>query len=166
MGQGSSGNVLQARLVVHDQIGIILGVLVHLGLQHTVYITIAALALGAAHDQHIEVVFLDEGVVKLHFGIVCLGHSRGNGTGLFGVSHLFPDLTQGDVGFHAQNLVEVTVGIRVHNQDGALFLLAQILNDHAAGSGLADAAFSGNGNGMGICHKLCSFDGLVGKPPG
>ena len=82
------------------------------------------------------------------------------------MGHLFPDLAQGDVGLYAQNLVEVTVGIRVHNQDGALLLLAQILNDHTAGRGLADAAFAGNGNGMRICHKLYSFVGLVDKPPG
>ena len=153
MGQGASGHVLQARLVVHDHVGVILGVLVHLGFQNAIDIAIASLALGPAHDQHVEVVLFDEGVVELHFGVIRLGHARGDRAGLLRMGHLLPDLTQSDIGLHAQDLVEVGVGIRVHNQDGTLLLLAQIFDDHAAGSGFAHTALTGYGNRMRIWHR-------------
>ena len=159
LGERPPGHVLQACLVVHHDISIVLCVFIHLGFQDAVDIAIAALALGAAHDQHIKVVLFDEGIVELHLGIVCLGHTGRNGTGLLGVGHLFPDLTQGDIRLHAQNLIEVGIGIGVHHQDGALLLTAEIVDDHAAGRGLADAAFAGNGNGTGCCHNSCSFLG-------
>lgn len=48
MGQGSPGDMLQARLIVDDHIFVVAGVLVHLGFQNPVDEAVAAIALGAA----------------------------------------------------------------------------------------------------------------------
>ena len=157
MGQGAPGNVLQTGLVVHDNIGIVLGVLVHLGFQHAVDVAIAALALGAPHDNHVEIIVFNQGIIEFHLGIVRLGHALGNGALQLGLSHFFPNLPQGNVCLHAQHLVEVGVGIGIHHQDRPLMLFAQVINNHTAGCGFAHAALAGDCNGMGSCHKKRSF---------
>lgn len=125
---------------------------------------VAALALRPAHDEHIIVVLLNERGVELHLGIVGLGHVGGHGARLLGVGHFLADIAQRRLDLDAQNLVEVGVRVGVHDQNGAFFLLAQIVNDHAAGRRLADAAFSGNCNDMGLGHKNRSLERGSGRP--
>ena len=49
-------------------------------------------------------------------------------------------------------LIEVCVSVCVHNQNGTVLLVAQIVDDHAAGGGLTHAALAGYCDGMGCCH--------------
>ena len=153
MGERPPGDMLQPRLVVHDHVGIVGQILAKLRLQHAVDIAVAALALGASHDQHVEIVVLDQGVAELHFRVVRLGHALGNGAFQLCLCHFLPDLAERGLHLHAQNFVQVGIGIGVHHKDGAALLCAQVVDDHAAGSGFAHAALSGNGNGM-RCHSL------------
>ena len=69
------------------------------------------------------------------------------------MGHFLADIAQRRLDLDAQNLVEVGVRVGVHDQNGSFFLLAQIVNDHAAGRRLADAALSGNCNDMGFGHR-------------
>ena len=149
--------VLKTGFVVHDHVGIVGNVLGNLGLQYAIDVEVAALALGAAHDQHIEVVVLNEGLTELHLGVVRLGHAGGDGALQLGLSHFLPDLPQRGLHLHAQNLVQVGVGVGVHHEDGAVLLFAQIIDQHAAGGGFTHAALTGNRNGMRhnftlLCH--------------
>ena len=153
MGQRTPGHMLQTGFVVHYQIAVIFGILVDLGLENAVDVAIAALALGPAHDNHVEIVLLDEGVAELHVRIVGLGHAGGDGPLQLGLGHFLPDGAQRNALLHTQNFVQVGVCVCVHHQDGSLLLLAEIVHDHAAGGGLAYAAFTGDRNGMGCCHN-------------
>ena len=122
--------MLQARLVIYHDIAVVLGVLGHLARQKAVDKAVAALPLGAAHDQQVIVVRLRQGVGKTHFRVIRLGHPRGNH--LLG-GHLRPgdvltDIPQGFLYLYPQHLVEVGVGVGVHGQDRTLLLLAEILN--------------------------------------
>ena len=157
MGQDASADMLQARLIVNHHIAVIAVVLVHLGSEHAVDVAIAALALGSAHDEHIEIIFFDQSRGKLHFGIVRLGHARRNGAVLhhFSARHLFTNIAQRGFNLHAQHFVQIGICIRIHHQDGGFLLAAKQVNQHAAGGRLADAALSGNCNG--VCHFLLLF---------
>ena len=155
--------MLQTSLVVHHHVAVIADILVDLRFQNAVDIAVAALALRSAHDEHVVVVLLDEGGIEFHLGIVGLGHVGRDLAGLFGVRHLFADIAEGRLDLDAQDLVEVGVGVGVHHEDGALFLLAQIVDDHAAGRRLADAALSGNCNDMGMGHKKRSLERSAGR---
>ena len=93
------------------------------------------------------------GVVKFHFGVVGLGHPGGDGALQLCLGHFLPDLAEGNFRLHPQHFVEVGIGIRVHHQNGAVVLLAQIINDHTAGCGFAHAALAGNCDGMGCSHS-------------
>ena len=146
--------MLQPRLVVHDHIAIVFGVLVHLGLEDPIDIAVAPLALGAAHDKHIEVVFFHESGIEFEFGVIRFGHSGGDGVPpQLGFRHFLPDFAQTGLNLHAQDLIEVAVGVRVHDQDRSLLLLAKVINDHAAGRGFAHAALTGYSDGVRCAHR-------------
>ena len=153
MGKRPPGDMLQPRLVVHDNIGIVGQIFSKLRLQYAVDIAVAALALGTTHDQHVKIVVLDQGVAELHFRVVRLGHPLGNGAFQLRLRHFLANLAEGGLYLHAKNLVQVGIGIGVHHKDGAALLAAQVVDDHAAGSGFAHTTLSGNGNGM-RCHSL------------
>ena len=150
MGQRAAGDVLQPGLVVDHHVAVAAVVLVHLGLKHAVDIAIAALALGAAHDEHVEVVLLDEGLAELVLRVLLLGHARrdrGHRQKLR-PGHLLADVAQRGIHIDAKHLVQVGIGVRVHHQDGPLVLVDQLLNDHAAGGRLTDAALAGHSDDM------------------
>jgi hypothetical protein len=67
--------MLQTRFIVHDNIAIIFCVFIHLGFQDAVYIAVTALALGATHNQHIKIIFLDNRGAKFEICIIGLGHT-------------------------------------------------------------------------------------------
>ena len=146
--------MLQSCLIVHDHIGIVGNVLVHLALEHGIDVAVAAFALGPAHDQHIEVILLDQGLGELHFREIPLGHTGGDGLFQLCLGHFLPDLSQRGLHLHAQNLVEVGIGICVHYQHRAVALLAQAVDHHTADGGFSDAAFTGDCDGMRLCHGI------------
>ena len=149
--------MLQTSLVVHHHVAVIADILVDLRLENAVDIAVAALALRAAHDEHVIVILFDERGVELHLGIVRLGHIGGHGAGQLCVRHFLADIAQRRFDLDAKDLVEVGVGVGVHHKDGAFFLLAQIIDDHAAGRRLADAALPGNCNNVRVRHKKRSL---------
>ena len=156
MGQGSPGDMLQPRLVVHDHIAIVFGVLVHLGLEDPIDIAVAPLALGAAHDKHIEVVFFHESGIEFEFGVIRFGHSGGNGCPL--ATRLSPLSSRisprRGLNLHAQDLIEVAVGVRVHDQDRSLLLLATGSQRSCRRSwSLPTPPFTGDGDGVRCAHR-------------
>ena len=165
MGQRAPGHMLKARLVIHNEIGIVFRVLVHLGLQHAVDIAVAALALGTAHDQHVKVVLLHQCGGEFELGIIGLGHAAGNRSLQLGLGHFFPDLSQCHGLLHPQDLIEVGVGVGIHHENRALVLSAEVINNHAAGGGFTHTALTGNCNGMRIRHNAL-LSGVPGKSPG
>ena len=150
VGQRAPGDVLEAGLVVDHHVFVATVVLVNLGLQYPVDIAIAALALGATHDQHVIVVLLDQGFIELVFGVLLLGHALGYGTDgqELCVGHLLADAAQRGIHVDAEHLVQVGVGVGVHHQKGALTPPAEALDDHAAGGRLADAPLAGHSDDM------------------
>ena len=155
--------MLQTSLVVHHHVAVIADIFVDLRFENAVDKAVAALALRPAHDEHVIVVLFNEGGVELHLGIVSLGHIGGHGARLLSVGHFLTDIAQCRLDLDAQNLVEIRVCVCVYDQNGAFFLLAQIVNDHAAGRRLADAALSGNCNDMGLGHKNRSLERGSGR---
>ena len=71
------------------------------------------------------------------------------------LGHLFPDLAEAGVNLHAQNFVQIGIGIGIDHQNGAVALLAQVIDQHAAGGGFTHTALTGNSDGM--RHSFCSF---------
>ena len=131
--------MLETRLVVDDHVFIVSGILVDLGLENAVDKAVAALALRSSHDEHVEIVFFDERGIELHLRVIGLCHVGRNRALLLGSCHFLADVSERGFDLHAEHLVEVGVCVRIHNEDGTLFLLAQIIDDHAAGGRLADA---------------------------
>ena len=166
MGKGSPGHVLQSCLIVHDQIPVILGILVHLGFQHAIDVAIAALALGSAHDQHIVIVLFNESGIELELCVFGLGHTGGDGAFQLRLGHFLPDGTQGGFYLHTQDFIQVGIGVGVHHQDGAVLLFAEVVNNHAAGGGLAYPTLTGDCDGMRCCHKCCAPYRRCRKPGG
>ena len=152
--------MLETRLVVDDHVFIVSGILVDLGLENAVDKAVAALALRSSHDEHVEIVFFDERGIELHLRVIGLCHVGRNRALLLGSCHFLADVSERGFDLHAEHLVEVGVCVRIHNEDGTLFLLAQIIDDHAAGGRLADAALTGDRDGM-CCHWYCSFESAL-----
>ena len=152
--------MLQTGLVVHHDVAVVLGILGHLGGEKAVDKAVAALALGAAHDQKVIVVGLSEGVTELHLGVICLAHAGRDGAleGHLRLGDLLTDVAQGVVHLYPQHFIQIGIGVGVHGQDRTVLLLAEILDEHAADSGLAYAAFAGQRNGL--CHSCCSPFGV------
>ena len=65
---GPPGEVLHARLVVDDHVGILVDRLVDEGAQHVVDVAIAARAFGAAHGQQVELLPFGLGELQLRNG--------------------------------------------------------------------------------------------------
>ena len=152
MRKRSAGNILQSRLVVHDHVTIITGVLVDLSLEDAVDEAVAALALRAAHDEHVEIIVFDQTAIHHHFHIVSLGHSGRNLTcrTICRTLHILTDLAECHFHIHTEDLIQIGIGIRIHSQYRGLSLVAEILNQQTAKSRFSNAAFSGDGNYM--CH--------------
>ena len=137
----ASGDMLETRLVVDDHVFIVSGILVDLGLENAVDKAVAALALRSSHDEHVEIVFFDERGIELHLRVIGLCHVGRNRALLLGSCHFLADVSERGFDLHAEHLVEVGVCVRIHNEDGTLFLLAQIIDDHAAGLRTADSGY-------------------------
>ena len=166
MGQRAAADMLQPGLVVDDHIFVVADVLVDLRFQHAVDKAVAALALSPAHDQHVIVVLLHQRGAELHLSVIRLGHTGRHGAVLLGLCHLLADIAQRGLDLHAQHLVEVGIGIRVHHQQRALPRLAQIVDEHAAGGRFADATLTCHCNDMCLSHSLYhpfAFCGVRGE---
>ena len=148
--------MLEPRFIVDDHIAVVARIFVDLGLEDAVDKAVAALALRPAHDKHVKIVLFDERRAEFHLGVVGLCHIGRHGALLLGAGHLLADIAQRRLDLHAQHLVEVGVGVGVDDQNGALFLLTQIVDNHAAGCRLADTALTGNCDGM-CRHRIRSF---------
>ena len=155
--------MLQSGLVVDDHILVVAHVLVDLRLEYAVDKAVAALALCAAHDQHVIVVLLHQRGAELHFGVIRLCHTGRHGAVFLRLGHLLANVAQRGLHFHAQHFIQVGVGVGVHDQQRALSRLAQIVDQHAAGGRLADAAFARHCNDMCFSH---SFDPSFAGPAG
>ena len=155
MRQGAAADMLQPGLVVDDHIFVVADILVDLGLQYAVDKAVAALALCAAHDQHVIVVLLHQRGAELHLGVIGLCHAGRHGAVLLGLGHLLANVAQGGLHLHAQHLIQIGVGVGVHYQQRALPRLAQIVDHHAAGGRFADATLTCHCNDMCFSH---SFD--------
>ena len=150
MGKRAPGDVLHAGLVVDDHVAVVPRVLFQLRLEDAVDKAVTALSLGAAHHQHVEVVLLDQRRAEAELGVVRLCHAAGDRVApLFRLGHLLADIAQGGLHLHAQDLVQIGIGVGVHHEDRRFSAAAQIVHDHAADRGFPDAAFSGDRNGMG-----------------
>ena len=90
-----------------------------------------ALAGKGAHDQQVIVIRLRQRIGKPHFRVIRLRHpGRDDLLGRhFRPGDVLADVPQGFLHLHAQNLVEVRVGVSVHSQDGALFFLILLVSD-------------------------------------
>ena len=78
-GKQATANMLHARFVIHHKIRVVGLQSLNLGLHQSIHKAIAALALGAAHDHQVKILFLCNGILQPHLQVVTLGHARRNG---------------------------------------------------------------------------------------
>ena len=78
-GKQATANMLHARFVIHHKIRVVCLQSLNLGLHQSIHKAIAALALGAAHDHQVKILFLCNGILQPHLQVVTLGHARRNG---------------------------------------------------------------------------------------
>ena len=164
-----AGDVLHTGLVIDDDIAVSADILVEQGLEHAVDVAVAALALRAAHDEHVEIVLLRQRGFEAVFGIVRLCHALGDRIAAeLRLRDLLADLAEGDTGFHAEDLVQIGIGIRVDDEQRTLAALDEGVDHHAADRRFSDAALSGDSNGIG--HGETSFvqwgNCRTAEPPG
>ena len=138
--------MLHAGLVVDDDVAVGLGQLAHGGGEQAVGVAVAALALCAAHDQHVKVVTLGEGALQLILHVVLLAHAGGYGGVLIALrlGYHLPNLAEGLLDLDAQDLVEVVVGVGVDGEHRGEPVRAQVIDENAAKGGLAGAALPRN----------------------
>ena len=104
----------------------------------------------------IVIILFNESGIELELGVLGLGHSGGDGAFHLRLGHFLPDGAQGGFYFHAQNFIQIGIGVGIHHQDGAVLLFAEVINNHAAGGGLAYPTLAGDCDGMRCCHKCCA----------
>ena len=133
--------MLHTGLVIDDDIAVSADILVEQGLEHAVDVAVAALALRAAHDEHVEIVLLRQRGFEAVFGIVRLCHALGDRIAAeLRLRDLLADLAEGDTGFDAEDLVQIGIGIRVDDEQRTLAALDEGVDHHAADRRFSDAA--------------------------
>ena len=149
-GQDTAADMLHAGLIIHYHIGVMALQPLDLSLHQTIDKAVTSLSLGSSHHHQVKIILFHHSVLHPHLQIICLAHARGD---LHAAVHacalnLLPQFSQRRAGLHAQHLVQIGIGVRVHGQHRSFPGFAKILNQQAAQGGFSHSAFTCHSNHM------------------
>ncbi len=153
--------MFHARFVVHQDIAVIGGQMIHGHGQVLVGGAVAARPVRLPHDQQIKAVFFDNSLLDFHFHELIAGHARRQVA-----FQVFPYAADGRADFEFQQFIQVGVGVGVHRQNRRQSSGQQIFDQQGRGGGLAGTTFSRHGDyfrGHGSFLPF-SFHGLFPLP--
>ena len=133
--------MFHARLVVHHDVLVVGGQMIHGHGQVLVGRAVAARPIGLAHGHEVEAGGLHQGLMHLHLHVLIPGH-----VGRHVALEFLSDLADGGVKRKPQQFVEVGVGIGIHGQDGGHVPFGEVFDEQGRDGGLADPALAGQGN--------------------